>query len=133
MKTEITQTALDFTKWIHDLVTQDSYIILHYKDYPQAKQHGDKLLGYYDTHYIYIIPDTMFRIADRFMTEHNTDIKGLTFDLWRADFIKMEYDGDKYRYRHQKRIGLTKKRFFMFKHDIFFSKEECIKLLPYHF
>lgn len=120
--------ATDFIRWIHELVTGGGYSLLHCKDYEQEEQYEDKLLGYYDSKGIYIIPDRVFTLAEKFLTERNLTVKELEMKLLISGYIRNEDDGVKVRYLRQKRIGKTKNRYLTFLPTVLFSKEELAQM-----
>ena len=120
--------ATEFIRWIHDLVTGGGYSLLYYKDYEQAEQFGDKLLGYYDSKGIYIIPDRVFSLAESFLKEKSISVKELEMRLFLSGCIRNEDDGVKVRYLRQKRIGKSKKRYLTFLPTVLFNKEELAQM-----
>ena len=114
MKRNISKTAADFMKWLHELLALQKYVLLHRREYEKADEIGDRLLGYYDEKGVDIIPDKGFGLAGDFMREHNADIVSVETDLLFAEIIRPEYDGIKLRFRKQKRIGKFKKRYLTF-------------------
>ena len=129
MKRNISQIAAEFMEWLHKLLASQKYILLHRRDHEKADEFGDRLLGYYDEKGVYIIPDKVFGLAKDFMAEHNTNIAGLETDLFIAKMIIIEYDGFKTRYRRQKRIGSTKKRYLTFKRKWFKDNDELAGII----
>lgn len=128
MKKVVTEKARLFAKWINTLVTERGYVLLHRKDHERADT--VRLLGFYDSRGVYIIPDKLFGMAAEFMSTHRTDIKDVERNLFISDMIKIEDDGMKIRYRRQKRIGKTKKRYLTFYPSAIFSAEEQKIFIP---
>ena len=129
MKRNISKTAADFMEWLHELLVSQKYILLNRREYEKADEIGDRLLGYYDTKGVYIIPDKVFGLAEDFMTEHSADIVSVETDLLFAEIIRPEYDGIKLRFRKQKRIGKSKKRYLTFERRWFEDNDELAEII----
>lgn len=129
MKRNISKTAADFMKWLHELLASQKYILLNRREHEKADQFGDGLLGYYDEKGVYIIPDKLFGLAEDFMMEHNADIVSIETDLLFAEIIRPEYDGIKLRFRKQKRIGKSKKRYLTFERRWFDNNDEFVEII----
>lgn len=129
MKRNISKTAADFMEWLHELLASHKYVLLHRREHEKADELGDKLLGYYDDKGVYIIPDKVFGLAEDFMTEHSTDIVSVETDLMFAEIIRPEYDGIKLRFRKQKRIGESKKRYLTFERRWFENNDELTEII----
>lgn len=115
----INKNAAAFAEWVQELVLENGYVLLHRKEYEKAEQFGDKLIGYFDGKGVYFISERLFELAADFMSEHKTNVTDVETDLFVSDMIKIEDDGYKIRYRRQKRIGRTKKRYLTFKRKVF--------------
>lgn len=81
------------------------------------KKTGSMLpLGYYDDTYYYIRPEMMipmFRAVA--FPNYNADILQILRELFATDFIKVHWIlSEEVRYRPQKRIGKTRKRYITF-------------------
>ena len=114
MKRNISKIAADFMEWLQELLASQKYVLLHSREYEKADELGGSLLGYYDEKGVYIIPDKVFELAEDFMMEHDADIVSIETVLMFAEIIHPEYDGIKLRFRKQKRIGKSKKRYLTF-------------------
>lgn len=115
----INKNAAAFAEWVQELVLEKEYVLLHRKEYERAEQLGDKLIGYFDGKGVYFISERLFGLAAEFMSEHKTNVTDVETDLFVSDIIKIEDDGYKIRYRRQKRIGRTKKRYLTFERKVF--------------
>lgn len=129
MKRNISKTAADFMEWLHELLVSQKYILLHRREHEKADEFGDRLLGYYDEKGVYIIPDKVFELAEDFMMEHDADIVSIETDLMFAEIIHPEYDGIKLRFRKQKRIGKSKKRYLTFERRCFEDNDELAEII----
>jgi len=76
------------------------------------------LLGYYDDEYIYFIPNVIIGMCDKLLTENNLppfNMKTVLKQLFALNYIKVHWIMSKeVRYRPQKRIGSTKRRYITF-------------------
>lgn len=115
----INKNAAAFAEWVQELVLEKGYVLLNRKEYEKSEQLGDKLLGYFDGKGVYFISERLFELAAEFMSEHKTNVTDVETDLFVSDMIKIEDDGYKIRYRRQKRIGRTKKRYLTFERKVF--------------
>lgn len=115
----INRNAAAFVELVQELILEKGYVLLNRREHENAEQLGDKLLGYFDSKGVYFIPDRLFGLAAEFMSEHKTNVTDVETDLFVSDMIKIEDDGYKIRYRRQKRIGSTKKRYLTFERKVF--------------
>lgn len=115
----INRTAAAFVELVQELILEKGYVLLNRREHEKAEQLGDKLLGYFDSKGVYFIPDRLFALAVDFMSKHKTNVTNVETDLFVSDMIKIEDDGYKIRYRRQKRIGSTKKRYLTFERKVF--------------
>ena len=115
----INKTAAAFVDWVQELVLEKGYALLNRREHEKAEQFGDKLIGYFDSKGVYFISDRLFVLAADFMSRHKTNVINIETDLFLEDMIKIEDDGYKIRYRRQKRIGSTKKRYLTFERKVF--------------
>lgn len=113
------KTAAAFVEWVQELVLEKGYVLLNRREHEKAEQLEDKLIGYFDNKGVYFIPDKLFVLAADFMSKHKSNVTDIETDLFLADMIKIEDDGYKIRYRRQKRIGSTKKRYLTFERKVF--------------
>lgn len=76
------------------------------------------LLGYYDEEYIYIIPSVITGLCDDYLTKvgkPRINIRTVLNNLFRANLIKVGWVMRKdVRYRPEKRIGETRRRYITF-------------------
>lgn len=128
----INKNAAAFAEWVQELVLENGYVLLHRKEYEKAEQFGDKLIGYFDGKGVYFISDRLFGLAADFMTKHKTNVTDVETDLFVSDMIKIEDDGYKIRYRRQKRIGSTKKRYLTFERKVFEGNKRFAEIINYH-
>lgn len=115
----INRNAAAFVELVQELILEKGYVLLNRREHEKAEQLGDKLLGYFDSKGVYFIPDRLFVLAADFMSERKTNVTDVETDLFVSDMIKIEDDGYKIRYRRQKRIGRTKKRYLTFERKVF--------------
>ena len=125
----INKTAATFVEWIQELVLEKGYVLLNRREHEKAEQIGDKLLGYFDSKGVYFISDRLFVLAAGFMSRHKTNVIDIETDLFLEDMIKIEDDGYKIRYRRQKRIGSTKKRYLTFERKVFESNRRFAEII----
>lgn len=123
------KTAAAFVEWLQELVFEKGYVLLNRRENEKAEQLEDKLIGYFDSKGVYFIPDRLFVLAADFMSKHKTDAIGIETDLFVSDMIKIEDDGYKIRYRRQKRIGSTKKRYLTFERKVFECNDQLSKII----
>lgn len=115
----INRNAAAFVELVQELILENGYVLLNRREHEKAEQLGDKLLGYFDSKGVYFIPDRLFVLAADFLSKHKTNVIDIETDLFVSDMIKIEDDGYKIRYRRQKRIGSTKKRYLTFERKVF--------------
>lgn len=127
----INKNAAAFAAWIQELVLEKGYVLLNRKEYEKAEQLGDKLIGYFDGKGVYFISERLFGLASEFMSEHKTNVTEVETDLFVSDMIKIEDDGYKIRYRRQKRIGRTKKRYLTFERKVFEGNRRFAEIISY--
>lgn len=125
----INKNAAAFAKWVQELVLEKGYVLLNRKEYEKAEQFGDKLIGYFDGKGVYFISEKLFELAADFMSEHKTNVTDIETDLFVSDMIKIEDDGYKIRYRRQKRIGSTKKRYLTFERKVFEGNKRFAEII----
>lgn len=123
------KTAAAFVEWLQELVLEKGYALLNRREHEKAGQLKDKLIGYFDSKGVYFIPDKLFVLASDFMSKHKTDVIDIETDLFLSDMIKIEDDGYKIRYRRQKRIGSTKKRYLTFERKVFESNRRFAEII----
>ncbi len=111
---------------VYRFMTDSRYYMLSVKEHEKIRT--DKtLLGYYDDEYVYIVPDVIIGTGNTMLNAcglKNLDMKKILNNLFAADLIKVHWILTcDIRYRPQKRVGKTKKRY------ITFYKKELAKLL----
>ena len=83
------------------------------------------LLGYYDDEYIYLIPSVVIGMCDKLLIENNLapfNMQNVLKQLFALNYIKVHWIMSKeVRYRPQKRIGSTKRRYITFHRRVFFK------------
>ncbi len=81
------------------------------------------LLGYYDDEYIYLIPSVVIEMCDKLLTENGLapfNMQTVLKQLFALNYIKVHWIMSKeVRYRPQKRIGSTNRRYITFHHRVF--------------
>ncbi len=95
---------------------KDKYLLPvseHYK-----KNVSKTLLGYYDKDYVYLVPSVVIGLCEDYLTKINKpgiNIQNVLNTLFRANLIKVNWVMRKdVRYRPEKRIGNTKRRYITF-------------------
>ena len=119
-----------FMRLLKTLLDNDSNYLLPVKKYMNVCP--DKhLLGYYDRDYIYFIPSVVVGICDNILIQHKAaplNMQRILKHLFRLNLIKVHWVlTDEVRYRPQKRIGKTRRRYITFykKHFTKFIAREC--------
>lgn len=115
-----------FMHLVYRFMTDSRYYMLSVKEHEKIRT--DKtLLGYYDDEYVYIVPDVIIGTGNTMLNAcglKNLDMKKILNNLFAADLIKVHWILTcDIRYRPQKRVGKTKKRY------ITFYKRKLVKLL----
>jgi hypothetical protein len=76
------------------------------------------LLGYYDEEYIYLVPSVLLGMCEDYLTKKSNskiNIQNVLNTLFRANLIKVNWVMRKdLRYRPEKRIGNTRRRYITF-------------------
>ena len=95
---------------------KDKYLLPvseHYKINPNKT-----LLGYYDREYVYLVPSVVIGLCEDYLTKitkPGINIQNVLNTLFRANLIKVNWVMRKdVRYRPEKRIGNTKRRYITF-------------------
>lgn len=127
----INRTAAAFVELVQELILEKGYVLLNRREHEKAEQLGDKLLGYFDSKGVYFIPDRLFELAADFMSKHKTNVTDIETDLFVSDMIKIEDDGYKIRYRRQKRISSTKKRYLTFERKVFEGNRRLAEIINF--
>lgn len=106
-----------FIHLIYRCLHDERFYLLHVKEYENIKP-NKILLGYYDDSYIHIIPNTFIKITNNLLHQHGLKafrIKKILMNLCDLKLIKVYFNlSDGVRYRIQKRIGKTRKRYITF-------------------
>lgn len=113
--------ACCFLHIVVGLMSNDNeYYILPVKGYKDI-QGGKQLLGFYDDNYYYIFPGLLTKTANGIASSHGLkdfNIKHVLEIFFAANLIKTHWIlTDKVRYRPQKRIGKTRRRYITFIRD----------------
>lgn len=113
-----------FMHLIKRFIEDENNYLLPVKQYMNTVPHKS-LLGYYDDNYIYLIPSVVIGMCDKLLIENNLapfDMQIVLRQLFALDFIKVHWIMSKeVRYRPQKRIGTTKRRYITFHRRVFFK------------
>ena len=95
---------------------KDKYLLPvseHYKINPNKT-----LLGYYDREYVYLVPSVVIGLCEDYLTKitkPGINIQNVLNTLFRTNLIKVNWVMRKdVRYRPEKRIGNTKRRYITF-------------------
>ncbi len=103
---------------LHD----ERFYLLHVKEYENIKP-NKILLGYYDDRYIYMIPNTFINVSNYLLSQHGLkafNVRKILRNLCDLKLIKVYLNlSDGIRYRIQKRVGKTRKRYITFKRGEF--------------
>jgi hypothetical protein len=106
-----------FMHLIYRMITDKSYYLLSVKDYEKT-QAGKTLLGYYDDDYVYLVPDVVIGYGNILLNVSGLrkfNMKKILHNLFAANLIKVHWILTcDIRYRPQKRVGKTKKRYITF-------------------
>lgn len=106
-----------FMHLVQRFVADDNNYLLPVKQYMNTVPHK-VLLGYYDDEYIYLIPKVVIGMCDKLLIENRLapfNMQIVLRQLFALDFIKVHWIMSKeVRYRPQKRIGSTKRRYITF-------------------
>lgn len=102
---------------IHQFLADKNNYLLPVKGYKDTIK-GKVLLGYYDDEYIYLIPSVVIGMCDTILIQHNLkpfDMQKILQKLFALNLIKVHWIlTDNVRYRPEKRIGSTRKRYITF-------------------
>ncbi len=84
----------------------------------EAVQPDKVLLGYYDDEYVYFVPSVVIGAANTMLHRHNHlpfNMRKIQRNLFALNLIKVHWIlSGEIRYRPQKRIGKTRKRYITF-------------------
>ena len=111
-----------FMHLIYRFLHDDTYYFLHVKECENINP-SKILLGYYDNRYIYIIPNVFINRCNYLLHQHGLKafrLKKILRNLCDLKLIKVYFNlSDGIRYRIQKRIGKTRKRYITFNRGAF--------------
>lgn len=115
-----------FMRILKTLLDDDKNYLLPIKEHKNLCS-TKNLLGYYDRDYIYFIPSVVVGMCDTTLIQHKTaplNMQKILKQLFTLNMIKVHWVlTDEVRYRPQKRIGITRRRY------ITFYKRELIKFI----
>lgn len=115
-----------FMRILKMLLDSDRNYLLPIKEYKNVRP-AQNLLGYYDRDYIYLIPSVVIGICDTLLIRQKStplNMQKILKQLFALNMIKVHWVlTDEVRYRPQKRIGKTRRRY------ITFYKRELIKFI----
>jgi hypothetical protein len=116
MKFENRDTEM-FMELVRDIVAARYTYLLPVNEYYKINP-GKTLLGYYDKEYIYLIPSVITGMCEDHLTQigmGHLNIQLVLNTLFRANLIKVNWVMRKdLRYRPEKRIGNTRRRYITF-------------------
>lgn len=106
-----------FMQLLKRMIYEDDNYLLPVKDYENIKP-DKNLLGYYDKEYIYIIPSVVIGMCDTILIQNKIapfNMGKILRQLFALNYIKVHWVlTDEVRYRPQKRIGKTRRRYITF-------------------
>ena len=113
-----------FMQLLKTLIYDENNYLLPVKEYENIIR-SRNLLGYYDRDYVYIIPSVVIGMCDTILIQRKSnqlDMQKILKQLFALNFIKVHWVlTDEVRYRPQKRIGKTRKRYITFYKKSFFK------------
>lgn len=119
-----------FMRLLKVLLDSDRNYLLPIKEYKNICS-TKNLLGYYDRDYIYFIPSVVIGICDTLLIRQKStplNMQKVLKQLFALNMIKVHWVlTDEVRYRPQKRVGKTRRRYITFykKKFIKFIAKEC--------
>ncbi len=126
----VNKEACCFMRLLKNLLDDDRNYLLPVKKYINVRP-AKNLLGYYDRDYIYLIPSVVVGMCDNILIRHKSaplKMQKVLKQLFRLNLIKVHWVlTDEVRYRPQKRIGKTRRRYITFHKKQFtkFIAREC--------
>lgn len=106
-----------FLRLLKMLLDDDNNYLLPIKEYKNVRP-AKKLLGYYNRDYIYFIPSVVVGMCDTILIQNKLkpfNMQKILKQLFALDMIKVHWVlTDEVRYRPQKRIGKTRRRYITF-------------------
>ena len=127
---DINNEARCFMRLLKTLLDNDRNYLLPIKEYKNVRP-AQNLLGYYDRDYIYLIPSVVVGMCDNILIQHKAaplNMQKVLKQLFAMNMIKVHWVlTDEVRYRPQKRIGKTRRRYITFYRKQFtkFIAKEC--------
>lgn len=113
----IDNEARCFMRILKTLLDDDKNYLLPIKEYKNIRSNKN-LLGYYDRDYIYLIPSVVVGMCDTILIQHKTaplNMQKILKQLFALNMIKVHWVlTDEVRYRPQKRVGKTRRRYITF-------------------
>ncbi len=113
----IDNEACCFMRLLKTLLDDDKNYLLPIKEHKNICS-TKNLLGYYDRDYIYLIPSIVVGMCDTFLIKNKTaplNMQKILKQLFALNMIKVHWVlTDEVRYRPQKRIGNTRRRYITF-------------------
>lgn len=106
-----------FMQLLKRFLNDDDNYLLSVKNFENIKS-NKRLLGYYDKEYIYIIPSVVIGMCDTILIQNKLkqfNMQKVLKHLFALNYIKVHWVlTNEVRYRPQKRIGKTRKRYITF-------------------
>ena len=106
-----------FMHILHQFVVDRNNYLLSVKSHSDIRE-DRVLLGYYDDEYIYFIPSVIIGKCDTFLMQNKQEsfnMRKILNNLFRMNLIKVHWVlSGEVRYRPQKRVGETRKRYITF-------------------
>lgn len=116
--------ACCFLRLLKMLLDNDGNYLLSVKEYENVR-HSKNLLGYYDRDYIYFIPSVVVGMCETILIQNKLkpfNMQKILKQLFALDMIKVHWVlTDEVRYRPQKRVGKTRRRYITFYKKQFFK------------
>lgn len=120
-----------FMRLLKTLLDSDRNYLLPIKEYKNVCP-AQNLLGYYDRDFVYLIPSVVIGICDTLLIRQKSaplNMQKVLKQLFALNMIKVHWVlTDEVRYRPQKRIGITRRRYITFykKKLTKFIARECL-------
>lgn len=106
-----------FMRLLKKLLDDDGNYLLSVKKHMNVCP-AKNLLGYYDRDYVYLIPSVVVGMCDNILIQHKSaplNMQKVLKQLFALNMIKVHWVlTDEVRYRPQKRIGKTRRRYITF-------------------
>ena len=120
-----------FMRILKTLLDNDSNYLLPIKEYKNVRP-AKNLLGYYDRDYVYRIPSVVVGMCDTLLIRQKSaplNMQKVLKQLFALNMIKVHWVlTNEVRYRPQKRVGKTRRRYITFykKQLTNFIAKECL-------